>query len=131
MSYAIPRVFKWVIAALIGLPLLATSEMALSANAFPDTELASCEYLKDATVVQSLRDLPPALRKDILSHRPLLADHGQRFRQAAFSPPALLPSASSSLPRGALVGPWRMSRVGLLTPLLSWPLSSEAQIGTK
>jgi hypothetical protein len=79
MSYVIPRIVKWATAALIGFPLFSASAMALGANDAPETELSFCKYLKDATVVQSLRDLPPALRKAILTRMPLLADRGEAF----------------------------------------------------
>jgi hypothetical protein len=81
MSYAIARIVKWATAGLVGFLLLPTSAMALNANAVPAAELSFCEYLKDTTVVQSLRDLPPPLRKDILTHLPLLADRGEPFSE--------------------------------------------------
>ena len=79
MSNAVPRAFKWATAALIGFLLLPASAIALRADDIAGTQLPSCQHVQDATVVQSLRDLPSALRREILTRRPFLADRGQAF----------------------------------------------------
>ena len=66
-------------AAVIGFILLPASAIALDANASTDKLLSSCGYLKEATIAHSLRDLPPALREDILTRQPGLADRGEPF----------------------------------------------------
>jgi hypothetical protein len=87
MSYAVPRAFKWATATLIGFLLLPASAMALGADDIAGPPLPSCEHVQDATIVQSLRDLPSALRRDILTRRPLLADRGQAFSAGCISGP--------------------------------------------
>jgi hypothetical protein len=91
MSYAVPRAFKSAAATVIGFLLLPANAFALSADEIADTQLPSCEHVKDAAVVQSLRDLPSALRRDILTRRPLLADRGQAFSAGCIRGPGESP----------------------------------------
>jgi len=79
MPNSVRSIFKWARCALVGIAALVAGIIGLGFYETYRLRLPSCDQPEGILSIQSLRDLPQALRDETLRHLPDLADRGSAF----------------------------------------------------